>query len=649
MEDQKVHVFTPDSCKEQMLHYFKVGKIKGTTTHNKNLDSCWTWRKQEANIITGYSNEGKAEPLDNQILTTKGWKKMLDIVVGDKVFDENGESCKVVAVSEIFKNRSCYKITFSDDASIIVDENHEWLVNDIQSRASKDRQKKRGSILKLRGNDQRDKSLTPFIKETKGLINNLIINHKLNYSVDLARPVEMNEKILELHPYVLGAWLGDGSKNCGQITSENLDIPNFIKFCGYEVKKLSAKYLYSIKKIQPMLKFLNVLNNKHIPDIYLQSSIQDRLGLLQGLMDTDGFVDELGRCEFTTVLPELAKNVNELLCSLGIKVYTTQDSSKLYRVRKKDRYRLRFKTTIPVFRLQRKLQRLKDAKPPKNKCRLIKNIEFAGNFDTKCIEVNSESHMYLTSKFFIPTHNSLFLKQLCMIKALEEDWKFLFCSPEDYPPEEFFDDMIHTIAGRTTDIDYPGCIDGKTYDKAFNLIKDNFVFVYIEPPNNTIKGVLEEFKKVMKDRHIDACIIDPLLKFARPKGFSERDDIYASYIGGLCVDFCRQTNTSFHLVMHQLTPTIDLQGGGKYQEPSMYRVKGGGSWSDGFDNVLSVWRPDYAKDKFSNEVVFSSQKIKKQKLVGIPQRFQMAFDRKSNRYIDFNSDRPIFNFDKFMK
>lgn len=243
---------------------------------------------------------------------------------------------------------------------------------------------------------------------------------------------------------------------------------------------------------------------------------------------------------------------------------------------------------------------------------------------------------------------SLLLKQLCMAKAVEDNWKFLFCSPEDYPPEEFFDDMIHTLTGRTTDIDMPFPVDGISYDKAYELIKNNFIFVYIEPPNNTIKGVLEAFKEIIATQHIDACIIDPLLKFARPKDMSERDDIYASYIGSMCVDFCRTNNVAFHLVMHQLTPTMDM-GSKNYMEPSMYRIKGGGSWSDGFDNVLSVWRPDYATDKFSPRVVFASQKIKKQKLVGIPQRVEMSFDRKSNRYVDKDTGKPIFNFDKFMK
>jgi twinkle protein len=241
---------------------------------------------------------------------------------------------------------------------------------------------------------------------------------------------------------------------------------------------------------------------------------------------------------------------------------------------------------------------------------------------------------------------SLFLKQLCMPKALEEDWKFAFCSPEDYPPAEFFDDMIHSLSGLTTDKDRKNLIKKDLYVQIADILKDRFYFVYIDPPHNTIKGVLEEFRKLHEKVGLNGCIIDPLLKFARPKGFSERDDIYASYVGSICVDFARKTNTSLHLVMHQVTPRIGEDK--KYPEPSMYSMKGGGSWADGCDNVLSVWRPNYAQDKANDEVEFSSQKIKKQKLVGIPQRFKMKFNRITNRYIDYNKGTSLFDFDKMI-
>lgn len=238
---------------------------------------------------------------------------------------------------------------------------------------------------------------------------------------------------------------------------------------------------------------------------------------------------------------------------------------------------------------------------------------------------------------------SIFIRYLSVIKALKDDWKFLFCAPEDYPAEEFFDDLIHTVAGQTTDRDYTNCISEEDYKKTIDRIRHNIIFVYIKPPNNTIKGVLETFKGLIDLYSIDVCVIDPLIKFARPKNFSERDDIYAAYITSICTDFAREHNISLHLVMHQLTPRIQ-ESTGCYPKPTVYNIKGGGTWADGCDNILSIWRPSYAQNKMDSQVVFASQKIKKQKLVGIPQEYKMKFNRKTNRYITFEKEEDLFSF-----
>ena len=239
---------------------------------------------------------------------------------------------------------------------------------------------------------------------------------------------------------------------------------------------------------------------------------------------------------------------------------------------------------------------------------------------------------------------SLFLRFLAIIKCIMDGWRFIFCAPEDFPAKEFFDDMVHTIAGGPTDKDHPFCIGSDDYIEAFNKIKDNIIFLYLHPPGNTIRSTLDEMAKIIENERIDGIIIDPLIKFSRPKDMSERDDIYAAYVTSIVTDFSRKYNVSANLVMHQLTPRI--QENGFYPKPSMYSIKGGGTWSDGTDNILSIWRPFYAKDKLSTEVVFASQKIKKQKLVGIPQEFPMRFDRRTNRFIDGKTNEDLFNFDK---
>ena len=240
---------------------------------------------------------------------------------------------------------------------------------------------------------------------------------------------------------------------------------------------------------------------------------------------------------------------------------------------------------------------------------------------------------------------SLFLRFISLVKAIKDKWRFAFYAPEDYPAKEFFDDLIHTGCGKTTDPMMPGgAVKEVTYRKVANQIKDYFYFVYIKPPENTLDNIIREFDALIDSEGIKGCIIDPIIKLSRPKEFMQADDKYAAYVTTLCTDFARTTNISLNLVMHQLTPR--LQENGLYPKPTYYNIKGGGTWVDGTDNVLSVQRPLYARDKIDDEVIFTSQKIKKQKLVGIPQEIKFRFDRKKNRYINYESKVGVFDFDE---
>lgn len=240
---------------------------------------------------------------------------------------------------------------------------------------------------------------------------------------------------------------------------------------------------------------------------------------------------------------------------------------------------------------------------------------------------------------------SIYLKQLCLIKWLSEGKKFVFCSPEDAPAESFFDDLIHTLSGKSTDLGRMNHISEEEYLRCMDRIKDGFIFISLEYPNNTIPNVLEKVKVLIEGgEDIFGVIIDPILKFSRPKDAPERDDLYGGYITMIITDFCRKYNISTHLVMHQVTPKLDSEG--YYQKPNLYAIKLGGSFADGIDNVLFVWRPKYSKDKLDTSVTVGSLKIKKQKLTGIPQDLDILFDRMSNRYI-YGNNKPVFDFDKY--
>lgn len=238
------------------------------------------------------------------------------------------------------------------------------------------------------------------------------------------------------------------------------------------------------------------------------------------------------------------------------------------------------------------------------------------------------------------------LKQICLIKSLEENKKFVFYSPEDFPPEEFYDGMIHTLSGMSTDKDNENFISEELYIHCLNLIKDKFIFLHIPPPYNTYEAIIETVKEIMEVNDIYSLIIDPHIKVSRSRISPERDDLNGAYIMDLLCNFTREYNIITFLVMHQLTPRINDNG--LYPKPSGYQIKQGGSYYDTTDNCLFMWRPEYAKDKLNPKCVFGSLKIKKQKLTGVPQDIEISFDRKSNRYCYKDSIEPLYNWDKWL-
>jgi hypothetical protein len=184
-------------------------------------------------------------------------------------------------------------------------------------------------------------------------------------------------------------------------------------------KSKSAMSRWSVYGLAPLLRQIGVFENKHIPSSYLRSAAEQRLRLLQGLMDTDGTAAGdtwKSRCEFTTTSPRLYRDVYELLVSLGIVVRVKEGRAMLYGKDCGPKWRLFFTPPMQVFQLPRKAERLRFDVPRKGlrRQRFIKSVEPAPAVKMRCIAVDSPSQLYLAGRGMIPTHNST----ISSIKAL---------------------------------------------------------------------------------------------------------------------------------------------------------------------------------------------------------------------------------------
>jgi hypothetical protein len=339
--------------------------------------------------------------LDTPIPTPEGWKTMGDLQVGDQVFGEDGFPTSITHTSAVMEGRDCFEITFDAGHKVVADHDHPWLVH-TSGRWSR-------------------------VMTTEEMIAYLPKKKKsTRIYIESAKPLNLPEADLLIHPYVLGTWLGDGYSADNRMCSSVGDAEETRKNqqdCGAVLHPsyTSAKGLvmWSIAEHRDKLVRLNLLKNKHIPPEYLRASFQQRLDLLAGLMDTDGCALTNGRCEFSQKEGVLVQQVTELLSTLGIKHRT-----KVVTIRGRNYVKLRFCTKLPLFRLKRKLTRQQAAHGhPKNTNHYPVSILATKSVPVRCIRVDNHSHLFLCGRAMIPTHNTTNANAVTMMDMI---WREMF-------------------------------------------------------------------------------------------------------------------------------------------------------------------------------------------------------------------------------
>lgn len=388
-----------------------IEAIFAIKTYNDELKK-YVRKYQEVLLVVGRKN-GKALSLDTKIPTPQGWRTMADLEIGDVVFAFDGTPSKIISTSPVTLNHECYKVTFEDGAEIIADAEHLWTVT------SRDK--------KTQINYQQHRK-TDFIVTTKEMTTHFkrIRNDKKGveylYRVPMNLPVEYSHKELPISPYMLGVWLGDGESSGGHISCGDLDldeVSKLIKAEGYAIisqKKDKTCWRLYVSMLKTKLQELNLLNNKHIPPMYLQASISQRWELLKGLMDTDGYCSKNGECEFVQKSKAVTDGVVELLSSLGIKVKISTKIPKLNGKECNLVYRVLFFTDklSPCFKLQRKIARLKHVLNKRMYYKSIIDITPVESVPVKCIGIDHPSQLYLVGERFTSTHNTPFASAISL-------------------------------------------------------------------------------------------------------------------------------------------------------------------------------------------------------------------------------------------
>lgn len=356
------------------------------------------------------AGSGKAQPVDTIIPTPSGNVKLGDIKVGDYVFSRTGDPTMVLGVFPQGEQEA-YEVTFNDGRKTICAREHLWTYYNINS-----------------GNQS-------LVTETLDSMLNRDIRlgnrGGSRYNIPVNSPVKYDAVPLPVDPYVVGSFIGNGCCTERALTISSNDeesVAEVARLLGASYKKCHEKNYswHFFDKDGNKLKTRDVFADipeligdsysKRIPSEYMYSSIEQRLSLLQGLMDTDGGIDYAeGRwnVRYTSVNKSLIEDIMRVCYSLGFTATMSED-------RRKEKYKngacycLHFrvdnKSKEKLFRLARKKDKAIDAKSSDKKRKYnrlgivgIKDLGY--KTDMVCIYVDNDEHLYLTNDYIV-THNT---------------------------------------------------------------------------------------------------------------------------------------------------------------------------------------------------------------------------------------------------
>jgi len=382
--------------------------VTGKATGFVDLDEMTTGLQDgDLIMIAGRPSMGKAAPLDAKIKTPTGWREMGTLQVGDAIASIDGAPSIVTGV---FPRgvRQVYRVTFSDGRSTECCAEHLWRIYYREWNA-------------------------PRVVNTQKLWEMLArtrYQHRL--WIDQVNGEFGHQDPLPIDPWILGALLGDGKLPGSSLTfttahSEMLQRMNsrigadlmMTQSSGYDwrvVKQREGGARWS-GDANPMVEELRALglwgiqsHEKYIPRIYRNACRSARLALLQGLLDTDGWVEKFKAVRYCTTSYRLAKDVQELVRSLGgWCTLTDKRTTFSYKGEKKagrTAYVLNIHHPEPrsLFLLSDKQSRLPEKYSHTSKPVLISVVP-SRVVPTQCISVSHPSRLYVTDEYVV-THNT---------------------------------------------------------------------------------------------------------------------------------------------------------------------------------------------------------------------------------------------------
>jgi len=395
--------------------------------------------KGELGVILAPTGTGKSLPKSEPILTPYGWKQIGDISIDEIIIGSDGNEQKVIGVYPQGE-RKIYKIHFSDNTFVNCDGEHLWSVNTYDMR-----------------NNSNDSYI---VLKTIDLLSNLKIDDNFNYRLPTIKPVNFYERILKIDPYKMGK----------------------------KIYKILNDTFNSKEKI----------NNIDL-DEYIYNTFDNRLKFLNGILDSNGVLNNDGSISYSTFSLKLANSIREIVLSFGcfVNMFYSEDKYILF---------MKFQENILPFSNQKKNKKYLSLNTSKLE-KYIVNITESHYEDSVCIKVSNDDELFVTRDYIL-THNTTLLTKFSNT-AYNDDYNVLQIFFEDNPNN--IKRKHYTIWSEIAPDEQPTYseIVKEKVSEAKSLSKGQIKLLKLPSDGITISDIKNKIRKIIAEGfEIDLLILD---------------------------------------------------------------------------------------------------------------------------------------------
>jgi replicative DNA helicase len=626
-------------------------------------------------ILAARTSVGKALALNTPIPTPCGWTTIEELGVGDQVFDEQGRPCTVTFATSVQRDRECYEVVFSDGERIIADADHQWSV---LTRAARRSVRPQQTVVTTQQMSESLRTRTGHLNFSIPLAEPLrypgaelpldayvlgawlgdgssrspVVTLGDREIVDhlVAAGCEVRPKIAKGTPqFALGPWIGRGRRTPGNAKLSSAAVADIRMRLhgGCAGRALAAEYGVSPASISvirshttwktlerktglhDILRGLGVLGHKHIPTAYQRAAVEQRLALLQGLMDTDGSITKFGYAEFCSTTKALADGVNELVAGLGLAPRLRVDRAKVNGFDVGPRYRVCFTPLdVSAFRLTRKVARQRLV-PDRARARqrFVTAITPIASVPVRCIQVDSPSHLYLAGRACVPTHNTSFAMNIAVNAAMKAKATVAIFSLE-MSAEQLASRLLSMESG----VDSPRIRSGQLNDQETRKLDHALNFLVQAPiwvddtPSIPIMELRSKARRLSAEHGVDLIVVDYLQLVVAERGENRVQEL--GQVSRALKALARELRVPI-IALSQLSRAVEQRSP---HIPQLSDLRESGSLEQDADVVLFIYRdekynPDTDKKGVADIIVSKHRN-------GPTGQVQLLFLERTTKFLD---------------